>query len=113
MLRFENSDYLWGLLLVPCFALLFWAVARWKKRAFAALGDQHVTQNMVPEVACSRPRLKFVFFAAAYALLVVAATAPTVARAASILMRRRATFGASQRGSSDAPPEGTGEAELA
>src|ERR1700755_1161583 len=76
MLRFENSDYLWGLLLVPCFALLFWAVARWKKRAFAALGDKHVTQNMVPEVAFLRPRLKFVFFAAAYALLVVAAAGP-------------------------------------
>lgn len=76
MMRFANSEYLWGLLLIPLFLLLFFTVSRWKKRAFATLGDSKVTGAIIPEVSFSRPWLKFILFSCAYAFLILAAAGP-------------------------------------
>src|SRR3984885_12010043 len=78
MIRFANSEYLWGLLIIPLFVLLFFAVDRWKKRAFAALGDKKVVTAMIPEVSFSRPWVKFILFIAAYAFLIVGAADPQI-----------------------------------
>ncbi|WP_295669963.1 VWA domain-containing protein [uncultured Mucilaginibacter sp.] len=78
MLRFANPEFLWGMLIVPVFILLFLWVSRWKKRAFAALGDKKVVEAMVPQVSFSRPWLKFILFIAAFSMLIVGAADPQI-----------------------------------
>jgi len=78
MIRFAHIAYLWALAAVPVAILLFLFVARWKKKAIAALGDRHVVRLMIPEVSFSRPLLKFIFFIIAYAMLVVALADPQI-----------------------------------
>lgn len=77
-MRFANSDYLWALALIPAMLLLFIWVSRWKQKAFGRLGDREVVKQMVPEVSFSRPWLKFILFAAAFAALVVGAADPQI-----------------------------------
>jgi len=78
MLRFENSEYLWGLIIIPVFILLFILVSRWKKKAIIALGDKKIVDLIIPEVSFSRPWLKFILFIVAYGLLIIAAADPQI-----------------------------------
>ena len=78
MLRFGNSEYLWGLIIIPVFILLFILVSRWKKKAITALGDKKVVDLIIPEVSFSRPWLKFILFIVAYGLLIIAAADPQI-----------------------------------
>ncbi len=78
MIRFANSEYLWGLLIIPLFLLLFLAVSNWKKRALVSLGDRRVVDAMIPEVSFSRPWVKFILFMVAYAFLILAAADPQI-----------------------------------
>ena len=78
MIRFANSEYLWGLLVIPAFLLLFLMVDRWKKRSLATLGDKKVFSAMIPEVSFSRPWVKFILFIAAYGFLIIGAADPQI-----------------------------------
>ncbi|TZF81851.1 VWA domain-containing protein [Pedobacter sp. BS3] len=78
MLRFEHITLLWALAAIPVFILLFIVYNRWRKRAIAALGDAHVVKQMIPEVSFSRPRVKFIFFLLAYAMLVIGMANPQI-----------------------------------
>jgi Ca-activated chloride channel family protein len=78
MLRFGNLEYLWGLAIIPLFVLFFVMVSRWKKKAFAALGDKKVVTMMIPQVSFSRPQLKFILFIVAYAFLIVGIADPQI-----------------------------------
>jgi len=78
MLRFAHTYFLWGLAVVPLLIILFLAVNRWKKKALATLGDKEVIKRIIPEVSFSRPRLKFVFFIVAYAMLIVGLADPQI-----------------------------------
>jgi Ca-activated chloride channel family protein len=78
MLRFAHIDYLWGLLLIPVFILLFVVVSRWKSKAVKSLGDRNVVNLMIPDVSFSRPWLKFILFAVAYAFLLIGAADPQI-----------------------------------
>jgi Ca-activated chloride channel family protein len=78
MIRFANSEYLWGLMIVPLFILIFFLVDRWKKRAFAAFGDKKVVAAMIPEVSFSRPWVKFILFIVAYIFLIIGAADPQI-----------------------------------
>jgi len=76
MLRFAHIEFLWGLAAVPLLAALFYAVSSWKKKAVARLGDRKVVDLIIPEVSFSRPWIKFILFAVAYAMLVVGIADP-------------------------------------
>jgi Ca-activated chloride channel family protein len=76
MLRFEHSEYLWGLLIIPVFILGFIAVSAWKKKAFAKLGDKKVVTLMIPQVSFSRPWVKFMLFIAALTFLILGIAGP-------------------------------------
>ena len=78
MLRFAHIDYLWGLLLIPVFILLFIVVSRWKSKAVKSLGDRNVVNLMIPDVSFSRPWLKFILFAVAFAFLLIGAADPQI-----------------------------------
>ncbi|MDB4919324.1 VWA domain-containing protein [Mucilaginibacter sp.] len=78
MLRFAHIDFLWGLLLIPVFILLFIVVSRWKSKAVKSLGDRNVVNMMIPDVSFSRPWLKFILFAVAFAFLLIGAADPQI-----------------------------------
>lgn len=78
MLRFAHIYFLWGLALVPVLILLFLRTDRWKRRALASLGDEHVVKRMIPEVSFSRPRLKFVLLLFAYVFMIVGLADPQI-----------------------------------
>jgi len=78
MLRFEHIEFLWALALIPFMVIVFLMVRKWKKKALLSLGDPHTVRRMMPEASLSRPGLKFVFFALAYASLVVGAANPQI-----------------------------------
>jgi Ca-activated chloride channel family protein len=78
MLRFQNIDYLWALLIIPVFILLFAAVTNWKKKAFAKLGDKKIVSMMIPEVSFSRPWVKFILFIVASTFLIIGLADPQI-----------------------------------
>lgn len=78
MLRFANAYLLWALLLVPLLVIIFLIIRRWKKKALAAFGDQAIISRIMPEVSFLKPIVKFVFFIAAYTLLIIGLAGPQV-----------------------------------
>ena len=78
MLRFAHIEYLWGLAAVPVFLLLYLVISRWKTQALKRLGDKVMIQKIIPEVALSRPLLKFILFTLAFAFLVVGIADPQI-----------------------------------
>jgi Ca-activated chloride channel family protein len=90
MLRFAHIEFLWGLLAIPVFLLLFITISRWKKKAVAALGDKNIVKLMMPDVSFSRPWVKFILFAAAFAFLTVGAADPQIGSRTEEVKRKSA-----------------------
>jgi len=78
MLRFAHIDFLWGLLAIPVMIFFFLELTRWKKKALKQLGDKEVVKLMMPQVSFSRPWLKFLFFALAFAFLIIGLADPQI-----------------------------------
>lgn len=73
MFRFANPQYLWLLFALPLFAALFWAAMRLRRRRLARFGRPETLEELMPDVSTARVALKFILFAAALALLILAA----------------------------------------
>lgn len=76
MFRFANIELLYLLLAVPAMAVLFEVMMRKRGRMMARFGSANAVKRLAPEVSVARLRVKFWLFAAAFALLVVAAARP-------------------------------------
>ncbi len=76
MLRFANTEFLWGLLAIPLLLFIFLRVNWWKRKAIASLGNKEVVMQLMPQVSFSRPWIKFIFFILAYALVVIGIADP-------------------------------------
>jgi Ca-activated chloride channel family protein len=78
MFRFENTDYLFGLLLIPAFILLFFFYRLWRKKVLKRYGDIKVINKLMPEISYSRPAVKFIFLMIAYVFLVIGLANPQI-----------------------------------
>jgi Ca-activated chloride channel family protein len=78
MLRFAHTFILWGLVAIPVLIIFFVLVSRWKKKALAILGDKEIIKNIIPDVSFSRPKIKFIFWLIAYAMLIVGLADPQI-----------------------------------
>ncbi|MDB5147186.1 MAG: hypothetical protein JWQ57_1206, partial [Mucilaginibacter sp.] len=76
MLRFANTEFLWGLLAIPLLLFIFLRVNWWKRKAIASLGNKEMVLQMMPQVSFSRPWIKFIFFILAYSLVIVGIADP-------------------------------------
>ncbi|WP_297090511.1 VWA domain-containing protein [uncultured Draconibacterium sp.] len=76
MFRFGNIEYLWGLLIIPLFALFFaWSrIAR--KRALKKFGQQEILQQLMPYSSSNRPVVKFIILMLALAFFIVGIARP-------------------------------------
>lgn len=76
MLRFANTEFLWGLLAIPLLLFIFLRVNWWKRKAIASLGNKEVVMQLMPQVSFSRPWIKFIFFILAYTLVIIGIADP-------------------------------------
>lgn len=76
MLRFQDTVYLWGLLLIPLLMLL-WAIYRSRrKKRLQTFGDSSLMANLMPDVSTWRPLVKYLLLVAVVGLLVLMVARP-------------------------------------
>ena len=71
MLRFEYTENLYALGLLPVLLLFFWLAWRARLRAIRRFGDSNLMERLMPEVSPSRHYLKFGLLLLALALLAI------------------------------------------
>jgi len=76
MFRFGNSEYLWGLLIIPLLTVIFiWSrIAR--RRALKKFGKQEILSQLMPFSSKGRPVLKFIILMLALAFFIVGTARP-------------------------------------
>ena len=72
MYRFENSDYLWALLLLPVMLLFYILIVKSKKKLLKKLGDYDLVKNMIPNVSNDKKTIKFILYLLALSSLLFA-----------------------------------------
>ena len=76
MFRFANPQYLWLLLAVPAMVAVYALAARWRRKRLARFGNPETVAELMPDASAGRSTFKFILFAAAAALAVLAAARP-------------------------------------
>ncbi len=76
MFRFANPQYLWLLALAPAALYLFWWSMHRRRVRLARFGRMETLRELMPELSVGRLWLRFILFAAALALLALAAARP-------------------------------------
>ncbi|KAF0238437.1 MAG: hypothetical protein FD181_1087 [Prolixibacteraceae bacterium] len=76
MFRFENSGFLWGLLIIPILTLFFiWSrIAR--KRALRRFGNDEIMKFLMPFASKNRPRFKFFILILTLAFIILGIARP-------------------------------------
>ncbi|MBN2637071.1 MAG: VWA domain-containing protein [Prolixibacteraceae bacterium] len=76
MFRFGNSEYLWGLLIIPLLTLFFiWSRVS-RKKALKRFGNIEILQQLMPYASTSRPIFKFSILMLALAFFIVGMARP-------------------------------------
>lgn len=76
MLRFEDSIYLWLLLLIPLLAVIRLFTWRRRRSALRKFGDPALLRQLMPDVSRYRPTVKFWLLNGALAVLVLMLARP-------------------------------------
>jgi Ca-activated chloride channel family protein len=76
MFRFENSGYLWGMLIIPILTVFYiWSrIAR--KRALRRFGNEDILKFLMPFASRFRPMLKFAVLMLALAFIIAGIAGP-------------------------------------
>lgn len=76
MFRFENSEYLWGLLIIPLLTFFFvWSrIAR--KKALRRFGNEEIMNYLMPFASKNRPVFKFLILMLALAFIITGIARP-------------------------------------
>jgi len=76
MFRFENSGYLWGMLIIPILTVFYiWSrIAR--KRALRRFGNEEILKFLMPFASRFRPMLKFAVLMLALAFIIAGIAGP-------------------------------------
>lgn len=76
MLRFEDTIYLWLLLLLPLLLIVRWAVSRRQYRRLKRFGDKELVRQLSPDVSRWRSRVKFILLLSAIAVVILMLARP-------------------------------------
>ncbi len=76
MFRFEHTEFLYAMLLIPALTVIFIWMLLWKKRALDRFGERNIIQRLIPGVSKNRILAKFILMMIAYAFLVIAIANP-------------------------------------
>ncbi|MEZ5199691.1 MAG: VWA domain-containing protein [Bacteroidales bacterium] len=78
MFRFEHTDVLYALILIPVLIGLFIGVLYWKKRSLARYGDWGIIQRLMPGISKTRDKVKFIILMLAFAFLIFGLANPQI-----------------------------------
>lgn len=78
MFRFENPEYLYGLVLLPVLLLFFWITGKKRKKALTQLGELNIIAGLMPAISYSRPKFKNLFLLLAFTFLILALANPQI-----------------------------------
>ena len=78
MFRFENSEYLYFLLLIPLFFYLFWLNEKRKRRLMLKMAKAEFVDKLLSEVSHGRVWLKFALAMTALAFMTIALSRPQI-----------------------------------
>jgi len=70
MLRFQDSIYLWLLLILPVMAMVRFVVWRQRRSKLRKFGDPELLKQLMPDVSKYRPTVKFWLLMSAIAILI-------------------------------------------
>ncbi|MBU2651143.1 MAG: VWA domain-containing protein [Bacteroidetes bacterium] len=76
MIRFEHTEYLYLLLLIPVFAVIFALMMYWKKQALKRFGNPDLLTRLMPDAVHGRHYLKFIILMIAFGFLVLGIANP-------------------------------------
>ena len=76
MFRFGNSEYLWGLLIIPLLALFFILARISRKRALKKFGQLEIISELMPYSSRNRPVFKFMVLMLALAFFITGLARP-------------------------------------
>jgi len=71
MIRFENPQFLYALLLLPVMFLVFAMYMRWKNKTLRRMGDYFLLLRLIPDYSKGRKIFKFILFSMATALTIL------------------------------------------
>ncbi len=78
MIRFAHEEYLWLLGLIPVFIVMYWIVARARKKALGRFGTLNILLRLAESASRPKRVVKFVVFLLAFALMVVGYANPQI-----------------------------------
>ncbi len=78
MFRFEHTEFLWALMLIPVLTAVFVWMMIWKKKALLRFGDWAIIQRLIPGKSNSRVIAKFILLMVAYVFLVIGIANPQI-----------------------------------
>lgn len=71
--RFQHIEYLIALAVIPLVVILYAQLVYWKKNTIKKIGDPRLVQSLIANYSPVNFLLKFIFFAAALAAVIIAA----------------------------------------
>jgi len=76
--QFANSEYLFGLISIPCFILIFIFLTIKKNKDIKTIGDDAVIKSLMPEFSKLRPIIKFSILMLSLTFIILAIARPQV-----------------------------------
>ncbi len=76
MIRYNNPEWAWLLLVVPVFVLIFMLSRYWRRKSLKRFGRESILMQMAPLASEIRPWIKFSLLMLAFGMMVVAAINP-------------------------------------
>ena len=73
MVRFEHTEHLLLLLLIPVLILLYRTVLRWKKDTVKKIGDETLVRQLIRSFSPQKYKVRFVVILLAFSCLIIAA----------------------------------------
>ena len=73
ILRFENPQYLYWLLVIPVLVALYVLIRVWNKKKFERFADLKMRGYLIPQFSSARANAKFIIFMLIIALLIIGA----------------------------------------
>jgi Ca-activated chloride channel family protein len=78
MLRYENSEWLLLLIIVPIIIALFILAIRWRKKAIDKFGESHMVFKLMPMASFRKLRLKFFLFCLSIIFIIIGLANPQI-----------------------------------
>lgn len=78
MFRFEHSEFLWALLIVPILIVVYFYLRSWRKQSLKNLSENHLLRSIIPLRSSGKFGIKYFTYLLALALLIIGMANPQI-----------------------------------